>query len=92
MSGSDLPPAMGAKELDRLGHTIISLAKELWVTRDRLRVLEWRLAELGIDVDLDRYQPPSELVETLATERSEFVETLLSTLSGKSVDSEDRDV
>ena len=91
MSRPNIPPATGDEALDRLGHTVISLARELWVMRDRFRVLECRLAELGIDVDLDRYQPPLDLAEKLDAERAEFVESLLSTLSGCSFRDETRE-
>jgi hypothetical protein len=78
----NLPPALATEQLDRLGHTIISLARELWVMHDRTRLLEARLRELGLDVDVDNYQPPKELAAQLEAERDAYVDNLLETLTG----------
>lgn len=78
----NLPPALATEQLDRLGHTIISLASELWVMHDRTRMLEARLKELGLDLDLDTYQPSTELAAELEAERRAYVDNLLASLAG----------
>ena len=72
-----------ADDLDSLGKTLITIAKELWVTKDRQKVLEAALAEAGVMAPdaVDRYQPDDELDGRLKSERAEFIEQVLGALS-----------
>lgn len=65
------PPLQGRKDV--LGLALVTLAKEVWVIRDRQIVTEALLAEKGLLQELDTYQPSPELAEKLAAERDRFV-------------------
>lgn len=69
-------------QLDDLGRTVLLLARELWVVKDRQRVLEAVLGERGIDVaDAVRdYQPSGALAEALAAERDRFAQAVIDAL------------
>lgn len=69
--------------LDDLARSMLALAREVWVLRDRQRIMEAVLAERGIDVSdaIERYQPGPELKEVLDAERKAFVGALLQPLA-----------
>lgn len=71
--------------LDRAVGMIMTLAAELYVTRDRLTVLERTLAAKGIlsRSDLDDYQPDEEALAQDAADRDAFTAALMANLSGK---------
>lgn len=72
-----------AEDLDRLGQALLTLTKELWVLRDRQRILEAALAEAGVlaaDL-LDTYEPSAELQAALREERQQLIATVLDTLA-----------
>jgi hypothetical protein len=77
-----------AEDLDRLGQALLTLTKELWVTKDRLRVLEAALVETGTLVPeaVDTFQPDEQLATTLETERAQLINQLLETLTPNSND------
>jgi hypothetical protein len=70
-------------DIDRLGQALITLAQELWVVKDRQKVLETVLAEAGIIVpdSIDQFQPDEKLAGQLETERAELIERVLGTLA-----------
>ena len=70
--------------LDRAFGVVMALAAELWVTRDRLRALERRLAERGLvdPSELDR-EPDAAETAALAGERDAFVAHLFETIHGR---------
>ena len=70
------------EDIDRLGKALITLAKELWVVKDRQRVLEAALAENGIVTSelLDGWEPDEALQATLGKDRAAFIESLLKAL------------
>ncbi len=72
-------PALRDEALDRMGQTIVTLAKELWLVRDRQLVLEEQMREHDVPLDVDR-TPSPELAERLAHEREAFIEKFLSSL------------
>jgi len=74
------PPVMNA---------LASLAGELWVTKDRLRVVEAVLAERGLDISaaVDNYQPDVELTAEMDAERQRFIAEIMQHLAA-SADSE----
>ncbi len=71
--------------LDRAVGMIMTLAAELYVTRDRLTVLERTLAAKGIisQSELDGYQPDHEALSLDAADRDAFTAALMANLSGK---------
>lgn len=79
---SDNQANLQAADLDRLGKALITLAGELWVVKDRQRILEAVLEEKGIAASelLDNYQPGPELAEQLTKDRAAFIENLLDSL------------
>ena len=65
-------------DIDRLAKTLVTLAKELWIAKDRQLLLEAALLDAGVIMDgLDKYQPTDEQKEQLSKERSAFIEQLL---------------
>ena len=77
-----------AVDMDRLGQALLTLTKELWVTKDRLRTLEAALIDGGtLTPDaVERYQPSEELSLELDNERAQLINQLLDTLTLDSTD------
>jgi hypothetical protein len=69
-----------ADQLDNLGLAVISLARELWVVKDRQLVAEAILKQNGLLADLDSFQPDAELSAKLAAERQRFTQDLMTAL------------
>lgn len=67
---------------EKLRQALLGLAMELWVSRDRQRLLERALADRGVLTadELDRMQPDTKLAAQLAQERDAFIANLLSRL------------
>lgn len=78
-----LLPHDAALRADPLAQALLTLAKELWSLRDRQIVLETVLTEKGIDVAtaVERYQPRGAIKARLDTERQQFLDSLVATLS-----------
>ena len=76
-------------DLDRLGQALLTLTKEVWVLRDRQRILEALLEKNGIveTAALETFEPDSELADTLATERRELIERVLNALGSEPAES-----
>jgi len=74
------PPLLTPNQLDNLGLAVISLAKELWVVKDRQMVAEALLKEKGLLADLDSFQPDADLAAKLASERQRFMQDLTTAL------------
>jgi hypothetical protein len=64
--------------IDALFNICLELGSAVWVTRDRLRVLEAILAEQGIATDaaIEAYRMPPEAAEKAREERDEFIQRL----------------
>lgn len=71
--------------MDRMAQMLLVMASELHVLRDRVRCLEFMLAEQGhVDIAaLDRFQPSEEQAAALAAERDAFVAHLMEVLDGR---------
>ena len=71
-----------AEDLDKLGQALLSLTKELWVVKDRLRVLEATLAQAGVMAPdaVDTHQPDADLAELLDEECSALIKSVLGAL------------
>lgn len=76
-------PSLHPGQLDHLGKALLHLARELWVVRDRLAVLEAVLEERGIPVTqaIQDFQPSGEIGERLARERARFTRALVAILA-----------
>jgi hypothetical protein len=73
---------LGPDQVDDLARALLTLAREVWVLRDRQRVLEAVLGERGIDVAraVEHHQPSAELQAQLDAERKAFVQGLMQAL------------
>ncbi len=67
-------------QLDNLGLAVLSLAKELWVVKDRQLVAEALLKQNGLLADLDTFQPDADLAAKLSAERQRFMKDLMAAL------------
>ena len=78
MSENNLRP----EDLDRLGQALLTLSKELWVVKDRVRLLEAALADAGVLLpnSVDQFQPDAALQEQLGKERAQLIEQVLGAL------------
>lgn len=78
-------PILGPDQVDDLARTVLALAREVWVLRDRQRVTEAVLAERGIAITeaIESYQPSAELQKKLDADRAAFVQGLMANLVPK---------
>ncbi len=76
-------PALHPGQLDHLGRAVLLLARELWVARDRLAVLEAVLERRGLlsAEEIRDFQPEGALAERLAAERDALARALVETLA-----------
>lgn len=76
-------PILGPDQLDDLARTVLALAREVWVLRDRQRITELVLAERGIAIAaaIDAYQPDASTQQALDAERATFVRGLMENLA-----------
>ena len=74
--------ALTTDDIDNLARALISLTHELWVVKDRQRVLEATLVEAGITApdSVDTYVPDESLAELLATERKQLLTHVIGSL------------
>lgn len=70
------------EDIDRLGRAVITLTKELWIAKDRVRVLEAALVEAGVlgSDAVDRLQPDDTLAATLERDRADLIDSILDAL------------
>ncbi len=73
---SSIEPLLLPAQVDDLGLALLTLARELWVTRDRQIVLEHVLEKHGLIEDISAYQPDEALAARLAEERRLFLDSL----------------
>ncbi len=75
-------PKLNIEDIDNLSQAILTLTQELWVVKDRQRVLEAALQRAGVidPTDIDQYQPDPALTGLLETERQQLIENILSSL------------
>jgi hypothetical protein len=76
--GTALAPA----QLDDVANTLLVLARELWVVKDRQRVLEALLADHGVLVpgEVADHQPGPALTAELETERTRYTAAIMEAL------------
>ena len=67
-----------------VGMAVLSLAKELWLMRDRMAILEAVLAQKGIDVsqEIENFQPDPSMQAELDQQANAMITQLLATLKG----------
>ena len=77
--------ALKPEDIDNVGQALMTLAKELWVVKDRQMVTEAVLAKRGIDIseDVSRFQPDAALEAKLKAEREALVKKLTQDLTGE---------
>ncbi len=80
---SPQPSLLTPDQIDSLGLAILSLAKELWVVKDRQLVAEALLRQNGLLAELDTFQPDADLAAKLAAERRRFMNDLMAALLEK---------
>ena len=82
--GTALAPA----QLDDVANTLLVLARELWVVKDRQRVLEALLADHGITAPgaVADHQPGPALAAELETERTRYTNALMEALCPRTED------
>ena len=70
---------LGDEMLDRMMNVIMGLAEELYVTRDRLQVMERVLESRGaLDrEELDRWKPGEDQQEEILRDRDAFIQAIL---------------
>jgi hypothetical protein len=78
----DLTPNLSAARNDRATQLALTLARELWVVKDRLMVLEAVMAEQGTALRerVDRYQPTAEAKAAIDAERQRFIGEIMAAL------------
>ena len=70
---------LGDEMLDRMMNVIMGLAEELYVTRDRLQVMERVLESKGSlnREELDRWEPDAKQQEEVLRNRDAFIQAIL---------------
>ena len=65
--------------LDKVMKVVMALAREAYVTRDRMQLIEKKLAEQGLlsSDQLDRFEPTPEEQAEIHRKRDEFIANLL---------------
>ncbi len=81
-SSAPSPTYFENKIIDSLMTITLELGSALWVTKDRLRVMEALLAEHGIVTaeKINQYQSPPEAAAEALAERTLFIERIYGTL------------
>lgn len=74
--------------IDRVMKVVIALARETYVLKDRLGVVERTLDDKGVltRADLDAYQPTPDAEKEILADRDTFVESILSPIVSDGVD------
>jgi len=77
--------ALNPEDVDKVGQAVLTLAKELWVLKDRQMITEAVLAKRGIDIadEISLHQPSPELEEKLKAERQALVKKVMQDLTGE---------
>lgn len=80
--------ALAPAQLDDVANTMLVLARELWVVKDRQRVLEALLAEHGVLVPgaVADHQPGPALAVELETERDRYTAAIMEALCPRTED------
>lgn len=70
-------------DIDKLGHALLTLTKELWVLKDRQRILEAALEDAGITTQelINNYQPDDQLKDELTKSREALINEMITVLT-----------
>ncbi|MBT4740068.1 MAG: hypothetical protein HN793_08635 [Rhodospirillaceae bacterium] len=76
--------------VDRVMKVVVALARETYVLKDRLGIVERKLDEKGVltRADLDDYKPTDDEEKEILETRDAFVESVLSPIVAKRIDVE----
>ena len=71
------------EDVDRVGQALLTLTREVWVLRDRQRILEAVLEKAGVitATAIDTYEPSEDLKTALRDERRHLIDSILNTLT-----------
>jgi hypothetical protein len=77
--------ALKPEDIDKLGQAVLTLAKELWIIKDRQAITEAVLAKRGIDIreEISLFQPDAALDAKLNAERQALVMKLMQDIVGE---------
>jgi acetoin utilization deacetylase AcuC-like enzyme len=77
--------ALKPEDIDKVGAAVLTLAKELWVVKDRQILLEevLRRHDLDVTAEIDKLKPDEVLDAKLARERQDLVKKLMAELTGE---------
>ena len=80
------------QDVDQLGQALVTLTQELWVLKDRQRILEAMLEDAGLldRAKLETREPDTALAEELDEQRRALIDNVLGALSAPSADRRDR--
>lgn len=72
-------------QIDRVAEAVLAVTRELWVTRDRLMMLESVLLRHGIDAaaEIDTIDPDPALREKLDGARDRLIRSVADALNGQ---------
>ena len=81
-----------AEDVDRVGQALLTLTREVWVLRDRQRILEAALEKAGVitAAAIDTYEPSDDLKTALRDERHHLIDSILNTLTTSPLDASHR--
>lgn len=76
--------------VDRVMKVVVALARETYVLKDRLGIVERKLDEKGVvtRADLDDYKPTEDEEKEILAARDAFVESVLSPIVANRIDVE----
>jgi hypothetical protein len=74
--------------VDRVMKVVVALARETYVLKDRLGIVERKLDEKGVvtRADLDDYKPTADDEKEILETRDAFVESILSPIVAQRID------
>ena len=77
--------ALSAAQIDDVGQAVLTLTRELWIVKDRLRVMEAVLDEKGLDIHeaVERHEPDAALQEELEAAGKALAQRVTDALSGR---------
>lgn len=72
----------GERQIDNLGNAVLVLARELWVVKDRLAVMEKVLEKHGIPAsEVNSFQPDEAFEAELTQQRQKLIDAVVGALS-----------
>ena len=77
--------SLSVDDIDNLAKAVTTLARELWIVKDRLMILEAVLEKHGIHAadEIDAFVPDTALTKKLSANREELMQHLMQALNPK---------